>query len=142
MNECLKNLHVDYTLRGEGMLQRRAAVLLTILLLPLMEGAFFPRPTDLSRQQSMTAKERSLKSSGTRPYRDTPRSLTTATGGIRFLKMIGMMIGVRMATVPNQPNRMRRLTIQRCRLKNHGCISLITPQFLWTGLPQTLQQPC
>ena len=42
MNECLKNLRADYNLRGEGMLQRRAAVLLTILLLPLMGGVFSP----------------------------------------------------------------------------------------------------
>lgn len=42
MNECLKNLRADYNMRGEGMLQRRAAVLLTILLLPLMGGVFSP----------------------------------------------------------------------------------------------------
>ena len=40
MNECLKNLRADYVLRGEGMLQRRAAVLLTVLLLPLVGGVF------------------------------------------------------------------------------------------------------
>ena len=74
----------------------------------------------------MTAKERFLQSSGTKPYRDTPRFLTTATGGIRFSKMIGMMIAVRMATVPNQLNRTRRPTIQRYRQRNHGCISPIT----------------
>ena len=70
MNECLKNLRADYNLRVK-VCCRGAAVLLTILLLPLMGGVFSPNNGFVSAAIDDCKGEIS-QSSGTKPYRDTP----------------------------------------------------------------------
>ena len=42
MNECLKNLVVNLDIRGDSMIQRKAVLLLSIFLVPLLSGAFAP----------------------------------------------------------------------------------------------------